>query len=81
MKKNYIVLAAYMIIMGVGLFICNQFLNTPYNTTEFSRKFLPFMIILFSICFLFLLVYKLLRMLFYTPLTFVSATYRVSINV
>ena len=46
MKKNYIVLAAYMIIMGVGLFICNQFLNTPYNSTEFSKKFLPFMIIL-----------------------------------
>ena len=46
MKKNYILLAAYMIIMGVGLFICNRFLNTPYNSTEFSRKFLPFMIIL-----------------------------------
>ena len=46
MKKNYILLAAYMIIMGVGLFICNRFLNTPYNTAEFSRKFLPCMIIL-----------------------------------
>ena len=46
MKKNFILLAAYMIIMGVGLFICNRFLNTPYNSTEFSRKFLPFMIIL-----------------------------------
>ncbi len=46
MKKNYILLAAYMIIMGVGLFICNRFLNTPYTSTEFSRKFLPFMILL-----------------------------------
>ncbi|HEL2560696.1 TPA: CPBP family intramembrane metalloprotease [Streptococcus suis] len=46
MKKNYILLSAYMIIMGVGLFVCNQFLNTPYNSTEFSRKFLPFMILL-----------------------------------
>ena len=46
MKKNFILLAAYMIIMGVGLFICNRFLNTPYTSTEFSRKFLPFMIIL-----------------------------------
>lgn len=46
MKKNYILLAVYMMIMGVGLFICNRFLNTPYNSTEFSRKFLPFMIIL-----------------------------------
>ncbi|MCC9940989.1 CPBP family intramembrane metalloprotease, partial [Streptococcus agalactiae] len=42
----YILLSAYMIIMGVGLFVCNQFLNTPYNSTEFSRKFLPFMILL-----------------------------------
>ncbi len=46
MKKNYILLTAYMIIMGTGLFICNQFLHTPYNSMEFSRKFLPFMIIL-----------------------------------
>lgn len=46
MKKNYILLAAYMIIMGVGLFICNRFLNTPYDSTEFSRKFLPFMTLL-----------------------------------
>ena len=46
MKKNYILLAVYMMIMGVGLYICNRFLNTPYNSTEFSRKFLPFMIIL-----------------------------------
>lgn len=46
MKKNYILLAAYMIIMGVGLFICNRFLNTPYTSTEFSRKFVPFMILL-----------------------------------
>ena len=46
MKKNYILLTAYMIIMGAGLFICNHFLNTPYNSTEFSRKFLPFMFIL-----------------------------------
>ncbi|MCI7170664.1 CPBP family intramembrane metalloprotease [bacterium] len=46
MKKNYILLAVYMMIMGVGLFICNRFLNTPYTSTEFSRKFLPFMILL-----------------------------------
>ena len=46
MKKNYILLAVYMMIMGVGLYICNRFLNTPYNSTEFSKKFLPFMIIL-----------------------------------
>ncbi len=46
MKKQYILLTAYMMIMGVGLFICNQFLNTPYHSSEFSRKFLPFMLIL-----------------------------------
>lgn len=46
MKKNYILLTTYMIIMGIGLFISNHFLNTPYNSTEFSRKFLPFMFIL-----------------------------------
>ncbi|MDY6038021.1 MAG: CPBP family intramembrane glutamic endopeptidase [Eubacterium sp.] len=46
MKKNYILLAVYMVIMGAGLFICNKFLHTPYNSAEFSRKFLPFMIIL-----------------------------------
>ncbi|VDC43586.1 hypothetical protein FMV2238Y02_20940 [Streptococcus canis] len=38
MKKNYILLSAYMIIMGVGLFICNQFLNTPFGTFKTLRK-------------------------------------------
>ncbi len=46
MKKNYIILSIYFIIMGLGLFICKNFLNTPYDAANFSEKFLPFMILL-----------------------------------
>lgn len=43
MKKNYCVLALYMAIMGTGLFVCKRFLGTPYDSPDFSEKFLPFM--------------------------------------
>ena len=46
MKKHYIFLAAYMIVMGLGLFVCKNFLNTPYDGVHFSRRFLPFMALL-----------------------------------
>lgn len=46
MKKNYLMLIIYMFIMGLGLFVCNQYLNTPYYSSNFSEKFLPFMFIL-----------------------------------
>lgn len=43
---NFILLLIYMLLMGAGLVFCNYVLKTPYNTTEFSEKFLPVMIIL-----------------------------------
>lgn len=36
-------LCIYMIIMAVGLFMCKEFFNAPYDSAEFSEKFLPFM--------------------------------------
>lgn len=45
-KKNYCVLALYMTIMGAGLYICKNFLGTPYDSPNFSEKFLPFMVTL-----------------------------------
>lgn len=32
-----------MAIMGTGLFVCKRFLGTPYDSPDFSEKFLPFM--------------------------------------
>ncbi len=46
MKKTYIVLSIYMIIMAIGLFVCKEFMGVPYDAPNFSGKFLPFMFLL-----------------------------------
>lgn len=46
MKKNYTILSLYYVLMALGLFVCKHFLNTPYDSSNFSKKFLPFMILL-----------------------------------
>lgn len=46
MRKHYLFLCAYFCVMGIGLLICNQVLNTPYDDENFSERFLPFMTIL-----------------------------------
>lgn len=46
MNKNYIILSIYMAIMGLGLFISKNIFKTPYNSPDFSEKFLMFMAIL-----------------------------------
>ncbi len=46
MKKNYTILSLYYALMALGLFVCKHLLNTPYGSSNFSEKFLPFMILL-----------------------------------
>ncbi|EGJ27055.1 CPBP family intramembrane glutamic endopeptidase [Streptococcus porcinus] len=46
MKKYYSILAFYFCLMGFGLFYCKEFLNTSYDSSHFSKTFLPFMTLL-----------------------------------
>lgn len=46
MKKHFSVLGLYYMIMAIGLSFCYAFLNVKYDSPEFSRAFLPFMITL-----------------------------------
>lgn len=46
MRKHYLFLIIYFLVMGAGLFICRQFLRTPYDSPHFGQTFLPFTLLL-----------------------------------
>lgn len=46
MKKTYLLLLSYFIIMAIGLAYCNFYLNVQYAAPTFVSKFLPFLSIL-----------------------------------
>lgn len=41
-KKNSIVLVIYMFLMAIGLYITYRVLGVEYNSSNFSKTFLPF---------------------------------------
>ncbi|UXU57352.1 CPBP family intramembrane metalloprotease [Staphylococcus agnetis] len=58
MKKHYLFMLLYFIVMGTGLYITYHIFNSAYNSPQFGIKFLPFMALLAVMATMYRMCYK-----------------------